>query len=90
MTPALIEKLLWCALSALLTGGGVYWTVIRKLSFIEGQLTMLMHHFGMIQVVKEKHAVLDKAVEKQKYDLNLLFERLKKLEDGRPNGSGHG
>lgn len=90
MTPALIEKLLWAALSALLTGGAAYWTVVRKLSFIEGQLSALNHYFGSVMALKEKHAVLDKDQTKNRYDLNHLFERVKRLEGGKANGSGHG
>lgn len=94
MTPAILEKLLWVAASSLGTLAVAYFVmgmrVSNELAFMKGQLSQLMQHFSTVQVVKEKHAVLDKTVEKARYDLNHLFERVKKIEDARANGSGHG
>lgn len=93
-TPEVVEKLLWVASSSLGTLAIAYFVIGMKVSndlaFVKGQLTTLMAHFGTVQVVKEKHAVLDKAHDKTKYDVQGLFDRVKKLEADRANGSGHG
>lgn len=94
MTAEITEKLLWVAASSLGTLAVSYFLigmrVSNELAYVKGQLGILMTYFSTVQVVKEKHAVLDKTVDKARYDLNNLFERVKKIEDGRANGSGHG
>lgn len=94
MSPAIIDKFLWAAASSLGTLAVAYFVMGMKVSnelhLVKGQLIMLMQHFSAIQQVKEKHAVLDKTVEKTKYDLQHLYDRIKRLENQHANGSGHG
>jgi len=93
-SPDAIEKLLWVAASSLGTLAVSYFVmgmrVSNELAFVKGQLITLMAHFSTIQQVKEKHAVLDKAHEKTRFDVNHLFERVKSVEAKHVNGSGHG
>lgn len=94
MTPQIIEKLLWIAASSLGTLAVSYFVmgmkVSNELAHVKGQLQTLMAFFATVQKAKETIALVDKEVTKAKYDLNNLWDRVKKLEESRANGSGHG
>lgn len=90
MTPDTLEKILYAALSALLTGGVAYMAVGRDLAFLKGQNSMILQQLAIVGRLKDKLVAMELAQAKQNADLNHAFDKIRDVQRNVTNGSGHG
>lgn len=89
ITPDLIEKILWAALSALLTGGAAYIVVAKDLAFLKGQNSMILQQLSIIGRLKDKLLAMEVAQTKHKADLDHAFDKIRDVQRVTQNGTSH-
>jgi hypothetical protein len=58
----------------------------KEVSFIKGQLVMVIQHLSHLPKIAESHAVLDKDHARTRAELNAAFEKIRSMEKRQANG----
>lgn len=87
---AVAEKLGFAAGGAFVALVCAYYAVGKDLSFLKGQLVMILQQLDMVRRLKEGVVALQKDTAKVQHDVNWAFEKIRTLENSRGSSNGHG
>lgn len=68
------------AAGAALSAGASYVLIARGLSFLQGQMGMVMLRLNQVDALSEKVGEVEKTQEKQAYDLNALHRKTREID----------
>ncbi len=84
------EKLGFAAGGAFVALVCAFYAVGKDLSFLKGQMTMILTQLDLVRRLKEAVIELRQDVAKAKHDLNSAFEKIRTLENKEATVNGHG